>query len=84
MTYLPKVDDYVKWETEYHTDEGWVYFVSPEYITIEVSVKDMTEENIKYSPKHKKTHVLVVCHHWNWNELKYVKNRRPTISERRE
>jgi len=71
-TYTPIVDDYVKWKN----DEGWVYFVCPDYLTIEIRVKDKCEQNIKDCPIHKKTHVLVVCYAQFWNELEYVKNRR--------
>ena len=73
-SYSPKLDDYVKWKN----DEGWVYFVCPDYITIEVRVKDKCEQNIKDCPLHKKTHVLLVCYSFQWNELKYIKNRRNT------
>ena len=35
--YIPKVNDYVVWDKGRHNnDEGWVYFVDKEYITIEV------------------------------------------------
>ena len=40
MPYSPRVDDYVKWNHYNKTEEGWVYFVSDEYISIEVAVKD--------------------------------------------
>ena len=73
-SYSPKLDDYVKWKN----DEGWVYFVCPDYITIEVRVKDKCEQNIKDCPLHKKTHVLLVCYSFQWNELEYIKNRRDT------
>ena len=74
-SYSPQVDDYVRWRN----DEGWVYFVGDEYLTIEVSVKDKPDELVNM---HKKVHCLVVCHQWYWNELQYVKNRRPPdISE---
>ena len=73
-SYSPKLDDYVKW----NNDEGWVYFVCPDYITIEVRVKDKCEQNIKDCPLHKKTHVLLVCYSFQWNELEYIKNRRDT------
>ena len=69
MSYTPQVDDYVKWRDT----EGWVYFVDKEYLTIEVGVKPK-EDNLV--PMHKKHHILIVCHHWNWYELEYVKNRR--------
>ena len=40
MSYTPKVNDYVIWDKgEYGIDEGWVYFYSDEYITIETSIK---------------------------------------------
>ena len=76
MTYTPKVHDYVKWEHNGHTDEGWVYFIGDEYLTIEVSVKDKPDELVNM---HKKVHCLVVCHHWYWKELQYIKNRRDPI-----
>ena len=41
-----------------------------EYLTIEVSVKDKPDELVNM---HKKIHCLVVCHHWYWNELEYVR-----------
>jgi len=71
-SYSPQVDDYVKWRN----DEGWVYFKGDEYLTIEVSVKDKPKCEYTKEEKHKKVHCLVVCHHWYWNELQYVKNRR--------
>ena len=41
MTYTPKIDDYVIWkDTLGRVTEGWVYFFSEHYITIEVGVKD--------------------------------------------
>ena len=51
-------------------------FVGDEYLTIEVSVKDKPDELVNI---HKKIHCLVVCHHWYWNELHYIKNRRDPI-----
>ena len=74
--YLPRVDDYVKWNHNGHVDEGWVYFVGDEYLTIEVSVKDKPKCEYTKEEKHKKIHCLVVCHNWYWDELEYVKNRR--------
>ena len=69
--YKPTVNDYVKWKNI----EGWVYFVTNEYCTIEISVKDKCDENIKDCPIHKKTHCCVVCYPEYWKELKYVKSR---------
>ena len=69
MSYVPIVDDYVKWRNV----EGWVYYVGEEYITIEVSVKDKPDNHVTF---HRKVHCNVVCPNWNWDELKYVTNRR--------
>ena len=77
MTYKPRLDDYVKWNRSTGSiDEGWVYFVSDEYISIEVLAKCKTDENVKDCPLHKKIHVLIVCQKWYWDELEYVSNRR--------
>ncbi len=35
MTYIPKINDYVKWNKNGIIHEGWVYFVDSAYITIE-------------------------------------------------
>ena len=69
MSYVPIVDDYVQWRNV----EGWVYYVGEEYITIEVSVKDKPDNHVTF---HRKVHCNVVCPNWNWDELKYVTNRR--------
>ena len=38
--YQPEVNDYVKWKVKLGQDlEGWVYFKSSDYITIEISTK---------------------------------------------
>ena len=89
--YEPQVDDYVRWTTALGmVHEGWVYFKCDphpqkrgfpkveHYITIELSVKDMLPEQRKTS-LHRKNHVLMLCYHWNWNELEYIKNRREDI-----
>ena len=89
--YEPQVDDYVRWTTALGmVHEGWVYFKAepslqkrgwkkPEhYITIEVGVKNMSPEVARTS-LHKKHHVLLVCYHYNWHELEYIKNRRDDI-----
>ena len=77
MSYVPNVDDYVKWTTTLgNVHEGWVYFADREYITIELSVKDKSEESYKDSPLHRKIHSLLVCQHYYWDQLEYIKNRR--------
>ena len=75
--YSPQVDDYVKWTTSLgNVHEGWVYFFDREYVTIELSVKDKSEQSYKDSPLHRKTHSLLVCQHYYWDQLEYVKHRR--------
>jgi len=69
MSYVPIVDDYVKWRNV----EGWVYYVGEEYITIEIAVKDKPDNHVTF---HRKIHCNVVCPNWNWDELKYITNRR--------
>lgn len=65
--YKPRLDDYV----HYRNIEGWVYFVCPEYITIEVGTKDKTEKQLKTGMDH----ILVLCYSQYWNELKYIRSR---------
>ena len=72
MSYTPQVNDYVIWKQKNFTDEGWVYFKCPEYITIEIGTKNKPDELVNM---HKKTHILVVCHCQFWNQLEYVKSR---------
>lgn len=77
MTYKPRLDDYVKWNRSTGSiDEGWVYFVSDEYISIEVLAKCKDQDDLKFCQMHKKIHVLIVCQNWYWDELEYVTNRR--------
>lgn len=76
MSYVPLVDDYVVWNKNPYPVEGWVYFTSEYYITIEIGVKCKDDENIMCCPIHKKTHCLVLCFPESWHELEYIKNRR--------
>ena len=89
--YEPQVDDYVKWTTSLGmVHEGWVYFKSDytppkkgfpqveHYITIELGVEDMPPEQQRTS-LHKKNHVLLLCYHFQWHQLEYIKNRRDSI-----
>jgi len=75
MSYVPKLNDYVHWKSDYTDLKGWVYFVDKAYCTIEISVKDKCEENIRDCPIHKKTHCCVVCYPQYWHELEYIKSR---------
>ena len=74
--YVPRVNDYVVWDKgEYGKDEGWVYFVSEEYITIETGIKPKPKCRYSVNEHHKFIHTLLLCHHWCWHELVYVKSR---------
>ena len=75
--YVPKVNDYVVWDKgEYGKDEGWVYFKSEEYITIETGVKPRPDAELEGS-LHKSIHTLLLCHAQFWNDLQYVRSRTP-------
>jgi len=78
MSYVPRVDDYVKWKNKYTDLEGWIYFVDNEYCTIEIGVRDKPDNLVHF---HKKTHCCVLCYPQYWHELVYVKNRRPNENE---
>ena len=73
MSYIPNVNDYVKWKTK--GQEGWVYFKCKDYITIETCVWEKTQENYEHCKLHRNERVLVLCYHHQWNELEYIKSR---------
>ena len=74
--YVAKVNDYVIWvKGEYGSDEGWVYFFSEEYITIETSVKPRSDAELEGS-LHRYIHTLLLCHSHQWHQLQYVKSRK--------
>lgn len=76
-SYTPQIDDYVRWvRGNGFVTEGWVYFVDEKYITIETGVKDKPNCEYTREEKHKKIHILVVCHDCFWKELEYIKHRR--------
>tara|TARA_A100001388_G_scaffold273709_1_gene256010 strand:+ start:544 stop:864 length:321 start_codon:yes stop_codon:yes gene_type:complete len=90
--YEPQIDDYVRWTTALGmVHEGWVYFKcdpTPKkkgfpkvehYITIELGVQNKSKEECEKS-LHKKNHVLLLCYHYHWHELEYVKNRREDMN----
>ena len=78
--YLPKVDDYVRWKDSLgRVIEGWVYFSSEYYITIEISVRDKPPCEYTMNEKHKKIHCLVLCFPENYHELEYVKSRSSVV-----
>lgn len=80
MTYEPQVNDYVKWNKKI---EGWVYFKTTRYITIEISVRPKDDENYQACSLHKNLRVLVLCYSEQWKELKYVKSRE-SVNEKEE
>lgn len=73
IDYMPKVNDYVKWK---HM-QGWIYWIDPgnKYLTIEIMVREKTEESYKDCNLHRNERCLVCCYPENWNELEYVKSR---------
>ena len=81
--YEPQVNDYVIWEKMGHDnyDEGWVYFKSEEYITIETGIKPRPKDDCAESSNgksrvlHHHVHTLLLCHHQFWGQLKYIKSR---------
>ena len=78
--YVPKVNDYVIWDKgEYGSDEGWVYFYSDEYITIETGVKPKPVCQYTKNDRHKFIHTLLLCYEKDWCQLKYIKSRKSKI-----
>ena len=74
--YEPQVDDYVIWDKgKDDNNEGWVYFKSEEYITIETGVRPKPPCQLAQS-QHKYIHTLLLCHNHSWHELQYVKTRK--------
>jgi len=76
MTYVPKVNDYVKWNKNGVIHEGWVYFVDNLYITIEIGVKPKPNCEYTREEKHKFIHTLLLCFPEQWKDLTYVKRRK--------
>ena len=72
-TYKPKVHDYVKWK---HM-QGWVYWIDEQkrYLTIEIMVREKTEQSYKDCSIHRNERCLVCCYPENWRELEYVRSR---------
>ena len=78
--YIPKVNDYVIWDRgKYGKDEGWVYFFSDEYITIETGVKPKPPDQYTKNDKHKYIHTLLLCYESQWSQLKFVKRRESKV-----
>ena len=78
--YEPQVNDYVIWDKgEYGIDEGWVYFYSEEYITIETGVRPKPQCEYSKNDPHKYIHTLLLCCENSWHELKFVKRREAPV-----
>ncbi len=76
--YDPQINDYVKW----NDIEGWVYFKSDDYITIEISAKPKPYCDLaSRQERHKKIHCCVLCFTHNFPELTYVKSRKSVYDE---
>ena len=74
--YIPKVNDYVIWDKgEYGKEEGWVYFFSEEYITIETGIRPKPPDQYSANDRHRYIHTLLLCHAPFWKDLQYVKSR---------
>jgi len=76
MSYVPKVNDYVRWNHHGIIHEGWVYFVDSAYITIETGVKPKPNCEYTREEKHKYIHTLLLCYPHQWKDLTYVKSRK--------
>jgi len=82
MSYIPKLNDYVKWNKEKHSVEGWVYYKDSQYITIEIGVRCKDKEDIQHCPIHHKTHSLVWCFPEYYHQLQYIKSRANKYDEK--
>ena len=69
--YVPEVDHYVR-----HGDmEGWIYFVDKEYLTLEIMVREKSEESYNDARFHRNERCLVLVYPEDWKDLEYVKKR---------
>jgi len=79
MTYVPKVNDFVRWSKG--KVEGWIYFTDSEYITIEIKVTPKNCENYEACSLHRNDRLLILCYANQWKELEYVKTRESVYEE---
>ena len=78
--YTPQLNDYVKWKVKLGQDpEGWVYFVSDQYITIEISTKPRPDCDLT-TWRHKRVHTCILCFPHDYKDLTYVTTR-PTVHD---
>ena len=71
--YVPKVNDYVKWD---HL-EGWIYWIDDtgKYLTLEIMVRKKSEESYKDCTLHRNERCLVCVFPEDWDRLEYIKSR---------
>ena len=67
--YTPKINDRIQWKDH----EGWVYFICPEYFTLELSVRP---KNDNQGSPHKKQHLLLLVYNRFYNEVQYLGKRK--------
>ena len=66
MSYIPQVDDYVKWKNH----EGWVYFKCDQSISIEIRCMYVIKYvNGKHGASSQEKSLFACCSNWNWDEL---------------
>jgi len=63
--YHPKVNDRIR----YQEHEGWVYFISDDYLTLEIATKPKEDDLVSM---HKKHHVLLLVYRDRYNEVEYL------------
>jgi len=63
--YHPKVNDRIR----YQEHEGWVYFISDDYLTLEIATKPKEDDLVSM---HKKHHVLLLVYKDRYNEVEYL------------
>ena len=71
ITYVPQVDHYVK----HKHMEGWIYFVDKQYLTLEIMVREKSEESFNDATFHRNERCLVLVYPEDWKHLEYVKKR---------
>lgn len=71
QVYVPEVDHYVR----YGDIEGWIYFVDKEYLTLEIMVREKSEESFNDATFHRNERCLVLVYPEDWKNLEYVKKR---------
>jgi hypothetical protein len=77
--YKPRLNDYVRWTKGV---EGWVYFVSEEYITIETQVIPKNPLDLDNCHLHRNHRLLVLCYSNQWKELEHFGYRTDKYSKK--